>query len=362
MFDASNKSPRSGGFLSAGKGRKLPQLEKLEDRAVPAVIGGSVYQDLNFNGLLDTGEPGIGNTTVSLTDASSNVIATTTTNSGGQYQFTQRNVNTNVPAMSSYQVNFDLAPTDAARSGALTQFDPTLGTLTSVELIAQGTTSTHAVVENMNAQSASVSEEINADIRYNVGGTTLEAKPTTKQTATAQAFDGQADLKGASSHDFGNIALTGTFATTTLSSASDLAAFIGNGTVDVAQQTTATACSCGPGNLISMVSTKTAGSVKVVYHYTPSNVIGPGQYKVVETQPPGFADGFDTPDNITPITNSNHTDTISVTINTTTDQSSNNNFGETLAHTPQPPPITDPPPVSPPTNNFSKDLFIFYDM
>ena len=356
------ESNKSRDFLAAGKARKLPSLENLEDRAVPAVIGGIVYMDVNLSGLLDANEAGIGNTSVSLKDASNNVIATTTTNSAGQYQFTERNVNTNVPASSTYQVDFALSKTDATHSGTLAQFDPTLGTLTSVDLIATGSTSTHVVMENMNDQSATVKAEVNADIRYNIGGTILQAAPTTTQTATLQGFDGQADLKGASSKDFGNIALSGTFNQTSLTNASDLAAFIGTGTVNVAQDAKATTCSCGPGNLLSLVNTQAQGSVKVVYHYTPSNVIGPGQYKVVESQPAGFTDGFDTNDNITPIAGSNHTDTIMVTINSATDQSVSNHFGETKSTTPTPTPdpITDPPVT--PTNPIlpSKDLFIFY--
>ena len=351
-------SNKSRDFLTAGKGRHLPKLENLEDRAVPAVIGGMVYQDLNFNGLFDTAEPGIGNTTVSLEDANNNVIATTTANAGGQYQFTQRNVNANVPGMSSYTVNFPLTNTDTASTGALTQFDPSLGTLTSVDLIAQGSTSTHAVAENMDAGTAAIKAEVSADIKFNVGGTTLEATPSTTVNVTAQGFDGQADLKGASSHNFGTIPLTGSFNSTTLTDASSLAAFTGTGTVPVSQQTNAKACVCGAGNLLAMVSTQSSGSVKVVYHYTPSNVIGPGQYKVVETQPASFTDGFDTADNVTPLPNSNHTDTIAVTINSTTDQSLTNHFGETLAAVIAPPPIIDTP-GTPPSLLPGKDLFIY---
>ncbi len=362
MFDASNKNPRSGGFLSAGRARKLLQLEKLEDRAVPAVIGGFVYQDLNFNGLFESTEPGIGNTHVALTDASNNVIATTTSNSAGQYQFTERNVTSTTPATSSYSVDFALAPTDSANTGTLAQFDPSLGTLTSVDLIAMGSTSTHTIIENMDASSTSIHTNINADIKFNVGGATLEATPSTTVNATAAGFDGQADLKGASAHDFGTVPLTGSFTTATLTDAASLASFTGTGTVPVSQQATATACTCGSGNFLAMVKTQASGNVKVVYHYTPSNVIGPGQYKVVETQPVGFTDGFDTADNITPLPGSNHTDTISVTVNSATDQSVSNNFGETLNSTPPPPPSTDPPGPPPPGNMPSKDLFIFYDM
>ena len=53
-----------------------------------ATVGDKVWDDMNHNNIQDVGEPGIGNITVKLMDASgSNVLATTTTNSAGNYQF-----------------------------------------------------------------------------------------------------------------------------------------------------------------------------------------------------------------------------------------------------------------------------------
>ena len=50
-------------------------------------IGDLVFRDTNGNGLQDTGEPGVPGATVKLLDASGNVLATTTTDAGGHYQF-----------------------------------------------------------------------------------------------------------------------------------------------------------------------------------------------------------------------------------------------------------------------------------
>lgn len=50
-------------------------------------IGNLVWKDVNNNGIQDTGEPGLANITVTLKNGST-VIATTTTNSTGNYQFT----------------------------------------------------------------------------------------------------------------------------------------------------------------------------------------------------------------------------------------------------------------------------------
>jgi hypothetical protein len=222
---------KSRDFLTAGRKRQLPKLEALEDRAVPAVVGAL---------------PSVGMAVI-----------------------------TSAPGTASYQVNFAPTNTDTAQSGTLQQFNPALGTLNSVELIATGGTSTHAIMENMGTKPADFKEEVNADIRYNVAGTTLESTPSTTKTATLQAFDGVTGPTSSAFHDFGLINLSGTFQTTTLTAPADLAAFIdttptGTGTVDVAQEANVTTCSCGTGNLMSQVSTQASGNVKVVYNYTPA--------------------------------------------------------------------------------------------
>ncbi|MCL4394698.1 MAG: carboxypeptidase regulatory-like domain-containing protein, partial [Chloroflexi bacterium] len=51
-------------------------------------IGDFVWNDLNGNGVQDAGEPGVGGVTVNLLNASGQVIATTTTDSNGKYEFT----------------------------------------------------------------------------------------------------------------------------------------------------------------------------------------------------------------------------------------------------------------------------------
>ncbi len=53
-----------------------------------ASLGDFVWNDLNGDGIQDAGEPGVSNVTVTLYDASSNVVGTTTTDSNGLYLFT----------------------------------------------------------------------------------------------------------------------------------------------------------------------------------------------------------------------------------------------------------------------------------
>lgn len=63
------------------------EVETLEQRAVPAVIAGAVYNDLNNNGVRDPNEPGIAGSTVQLNGLEGHVLATATTDSTGHYQF-----------------------------------------------------------------------------------------------------------------------------------------------------------------------------------------------------------------------------------------------------------------------------------
>jgi len=55
---------------------------------VPATIGDFVWNDLNGNGIQDSNEPGISGVTVKLLNSGGSVLATATTNSAGNYSFT----------------------------------------------------------------------------------------------------------------------------------------------------------------------------------------------------------------------------------------------------------------------------------
>ncbi|MCH2081056.1 MAG: hypothetical protein MK226_01635, partial [Saprospiraceae bacterium] len=59
------------------------------DQNLCASIGDFVWEDINQNGIQDTGEPGIEDVTVNLLDGNGNQIGTTTTASDGYYEFTE---------------------------------------------------------------------------------------------------------------------------------------------------------------------------------------------------------------------------------------------------------------------------------
>src|SRR5690349_6256972 len=69
------------------------QVEQLETRWVPAVISGYVFNDLNADGAMQAGEPGVkvgsqtGGQTVQLQDSTGSVLGTTQTGADGSYAF-----------------------------------------------------------------------------------------------------------------------------------------------------------------------------------------------------------------------------------------------------------------------------------
>lgn len=298
---------------------------------MPAVIGGMVYTDLNNNGVVDPTEQGIGNTIIDLKDATGNVINTTTTDAAGVYKFTQRDPASIVPTTFEAQAIFAEAPTNQARSASLQQFDPSWGTLTSIELIAEGSISTQAKIENLDATSATVEAKLEGQMGFQLpgAGSGIVAQIQKDQTASLGSYDGNPDYGGTSGKDFGSVKTDAAFQTVTLTSAADLAAYTGTGTIQVNEVAQAKACACGTGNLQAMINTTAQGRVRVVYHYTPSTDLAPGQYTVVErNQPPGMVDGLETRDNMAPITGTERSDFIQVTIVNKTDTSTSNNFGE----------------------------------
>ena len=225
---------------------------------------------------------------------------------------------------------FASAPTDLDRSASVSQFDPALGTLLSVDIVAEGSLTSDTQVENLGSTQANVKAVYDGALSYQVQGLGQSITSTVHRelSGTVGAYDGNMDFAGTSGKDLGAVKTDGQFNTVSITDAGQLAAFIGTGSMSIAQQASANACSCGPGNLLSMVKTTAEGKVHLVYHYTPSNEIGPGKYTIVETQPPGRLDGQDTPDNVAPIPGSEKTDIIPVTVVSRTDTLPSNNFGE----------------------------------
>jgi hypothetical protein len=310
------------------RGRVVPRVEALEARWVPSTISGSVYNDLNNNGILESGEPGIAGNTIELHDASGALIATTVTDAQGHYAFS---VNPTLPpAEATKEVDATFGPfkTDDTKTVSVAQFDPSLGTLTGVDIINDGTLTSQIKIESLDTSPTEVTGNVSGTLTLQAPGVApLVTDASDQEQADVGAFDGQMNFLGGSGHDFGPHSANGTKSVSLSASSTDLSAFTGTGSVSMTEAAKATSSASGPGNLLSQISSTASGTVRVIYHYTTSNALAPGQYTVVQPQdPPGFFDGADTSDNVHPIPGSYFTDSIPVTLGTT--DSTNNNFGE----------------------------------
>lgn len=100
----------------------------------PAQLGDRVWEDKNANGIQDTGEPGIPGATVQLYACNGNLLASTTTDSGGLYEFMDL-------AAGSYYVVFtkpagfaSASPKDIGDDGADSDADRSSGATACVTL------------------------------------------------------------------------------------------------------------------------------------------------------------------------------------------------------------------------------------
>lgn len=312
------------------RARRL-MLEALEDRALPScnVISGYVFNDVNNNGIYDAGETPLANSTIQLLNASNTVIGTATTDAHGFYQFATDSTISTAPTTLTRSASVAATSTDWSQMLNIAQFDPNLGTLTSIDIINAGTFTSQIRVESLDAAASTITATDAGTLT--LSGPALSALLTNSsanRTFGAGAFDGTIDFAGASGHDFGAQTAPGTNSTT-LTAANDLALFTGTGTVSFHESAHASSSASGAGNLITQISTTASAQLSVVYHYIPSNCLRPGLYHIVQTtEPAGYLDGLESIGG-TLAAGSVGTDTITVTLANA--DLLNNNFAEIKA-------------------------------
>ena len=312
--------------------RRVAHLEHLETRAMMSCtsISGYVYNDANNNGLRGVGESRIASTPIALKDSAGNIVATTITDANGFYEFdSDPRIDTSLHAL-SYSTSFANTRTNWTQQGTLPQFDPALGTLTSVEIVHSGTVVGRIRVENTSTSSAqTISATIGASITLTAPGASVPVAPTSfAGSFNATKFDGALDFAGTSGHDFGFTTATSTTSAILTANTADLSAYIGTGAILISDIAAGTSAATGGGNFAGAVTTTASADITVIYHYIPENCIAPGAYTVVETQQPaGMLDGQETSGNVTAIPNSaGGPDSIPITLGSV--NSTENNFGE----------------------------------
>jgi hypothetical protein len=206
------------------------------------------------------------------------------------------------------------------------KFDPSLGQLTSVEIINTATMNTEMLFENLDEEEGTITGTVNGTVTLSASGINpLTAQVSKTETFQGLPFDGEADFSGTSGFDSG-ITTSSNSQSVTLTSPADLALFTGSGSIPISVRARATSTTSGPGNLLSLVNTSAGAEIKVIYHYGPDNSLKPGNYFIVQTtEPAGYLDGKESSGGVVLPTPSG-ADTIPVSLGTT--NSTHNDFGE----------------------------------
>jgi hypothetical protein len=305
------------------------RVEALEDRALPSgiTISGFVFHDSDNDGIFQSSETPIANNPIELHNAQGAVVASTTTDANGFYQFNADSTIDQTPLTLTKTVTFASAPTDFNLQGMLDQFDPSLGALQEIDITHAGSITSDIKVENTSTSSGSViNGTVSGDLTLQAPGGVNDKLSLSQYagTFTARAFDGQIDFQGDSGSDFGQKTANGSNQIVLTGSA--ITPYVGTGQVQLTETGHATSTAEGGGNLVVNVLSTGQSSITVVYKYIPSNAIKPGNYTIVETQePPGFFPGKNS-SNGTVLNTALGAEVIPVTI--TTGDSTNNDFGK----------------------------------
>jgi protocatechuate 3,4-dioxygenase beta subunit len=306
-------------------------IETLEGRALPSTtscntISGFVYYDANNNGLYDANETPIANSDIELRNDANVVVGTTKTDANGFYKFSVDSSKPGQDATLVKTVEFDETQTNFTLDKLLEQFDPSLGTLESIEIKHEGSITSDIKVEN-------VSDISESDISATVSGTLTLTAPGVNDALNisgnagqfhAESYDGNTDFGGDSGKSFGANTVNGSNTITLTGNA--MQAYIGTGTVTVTESAVATSNATGGGNLDVRIRSTGKSKLTVTYHYKEAECLEPGDYKIVQfVQPPDYLDGKESKDG-TVIPNTIGTDFINVTLDDT--DLVNNNFGE----------------------------------
>lgn len=150
------------------------------------------------------------------------------------------------------------------------QFDPTLGTLLSVQVQVTGTNSTQTFVESLSGLPRTV--RTGSDVTLIVDGplgTQFSVIPEVRLTNNLSGFDGLADYAGTSgiTNPFRDGVLTESLSL--VAGIDDVSGYVGNGSVAFSLAATATGFYAGPADYEFEVITKAGAEVTVIYTYEP---------------------------------------------------------------------------------------------
>src|SRR5262249_4227732 len=152
---------------------------------------------------------------------------------------------------------FGAERTDSTRTQTVAQFDPSLGTLTGVEIVNESTLSSTVSVESMDPSASHLKVLLGGDTSVSAPGVNAAAQVSVggDEQADVAAFDGQFDFAGPSAKAFTPRDMTGSKSVLLSAADHDLSAFVGTGTVSLSLTADARSSVSGSGNLAALVNT-----------------------------------------------------------------------------------------------------------
>ena len=173
----------------------------------------------------------------------------------------------------SFSDTIAVTPTNWSDVVELPKFDPTLGTLTSIEFVLDGAVEGSAKYESLDSSPATILLELKAEIELLRPDNTLIVGviPGVEETDSATAFDLAIDFDGTSGGTFDNLDGNVTSGPTVLMTPADIAFFTdiagGGNTITLPVVTDARSSGSGAGNLITQFSTNAGATVTVIYEF-----------------------------------------------------------------------------------------------
>ncbi len=161
------------------------------------------------------------------------------------------------------------APTGWSKELSAAQFDPSLGTLDSVNITLSGNETASVAAENLGATAATLgfSETPTLTLVTPDPNTYVRATPNVTDGMSLAAYDGSEDFAGTSGQT--DQGLTATAQTTArLTSTQNLAAFTGDGSITLPMDAFSASSLAGPASLLTQLADQAGATVSISYTYT----------------------------------------------------------------------------------------------
>lgn len=238
--------------------RVVPTLETLEERWVPSATNGAMsLQSLIGASAAGISQPIDANSPSTPTSPVQTVTTPPANSSGTQTQ--------------TVSASFAPFKTGGSESQTVAQFDPSLGTLTGIQILLNGKLTSDVQVENLDASPSNVGVQIGGNLTLQGPGFHPQSvTPSLNESTTLSAFDGALDYAGTSGKDFGNQSAQASHSLNLSAASNDLSAWIGKGAVTLTELAQSTSTVSGSGNEQVHIATQGSGSVQVSYLYTPA--------------------------------------------------------------------------------------------